>query len=156
MHITSQLNYAQLRYLQIERKFMARSKIIWSFLHYTLAKVAAKWQLRTFLFQKSQGENKSHIRNFSRYFSCKEKKFSSKCDCIGRKFKPYVTAGLEPGISGSQGKRCRNHWAAVPPITILLALTMTQQNKLCNFGIYSQLYLSDIPHPKKKRNQIGF
>ena len=46
------------------------------------------WQLLTLLFRKSEDENKSQICDFSRYFSRKGKKFSRKCDCIGRNFKP--------------------------------------------------------------------
>ena len=38
-----------------------------------LAKVAAKWQLLTLLFRKSEGDNKSQICDFSRYFSRKGK-----------------------------------------------------------------------------------
>ena len=77
----------------IERKFTARnqretkiSNVVVSL--FILAKVAAKWQLLTLLFRKSEGESKLQICNFSRYFSCKRKKFSRKCNCIhGRNFK---------------------------------------------------------------------
>ena len=40
---------------------------------FVLAKVAAKWQLLTLLFGKSEGDNKSQICDFSRYFNRKEK-----------------------------------------------------------------------------------
>lgn len=53
-------------------------------------KVAANWQLLTPFVSKAhlKGENKSQICDFSRYFSRKRKKFSRKCDCIGRNFEP--------------------------------------------------------------------
>ena len=38
---------------------------------------AAKWQLLALSFQKSEGENKSQICDFSRYFSRKGKKIQS-------------------------------------------------------------------------------
>ena len=41
---------------------------------FILAKVAAKWQLLTFLLQKSKGESKSQICDFSRNFGRKGKK----------------------------------------------------------------------------------
>ena len=73
MDVTSLLNITlQLRYLQ--RKFTARNKIILSFIYlFILAKVAAKWQLLTLLFQKSEGDNKSQICDFSRHFGHKGK-----------------------------------------------------------------------------------
>ena len=40
---------------------------------FILEKVAAKWQLLTILFRKSEGENKSQICDFSRYFISKGK-----------------------------------------------------------------------------------
>jgi len=54
------------------------------------AKVAANWQLVILLFQKSRGENKSQICNFSRYFSRKGNKFSRNCYCIGCNFEPWT------------------------------------------------------------------
>ena len=50
----------QLHYLQIKRKFTARNINFVTSL-FIFAKVAAKWQLLTLFFRKSEGENKSQI-----------------------------------------------------------------------------------------------
>ena len=71
MHVTSQLNYSTIT-LSSEKIHSEKQNnfVIYLFI---LAKVAAKWQLLTLLFRKSEGDNKSQICDFSRYFSRKGK-----------------------------------------------------------------------------------
>ena len=59
----------QLRYLQREFTSRKNNFVIYLFI---LTK-AAKWQLLTLLFRKSEGDNKSQICDFSRYFRRKGK-----------------------------------------------------------------------------------
>ena len=71
VHVTSQLNYSAIT-LSSEKIYREKQNnfVIYIFI---LAKVAAKWQLLTLLFRKSEGDNKSQICDFSRYFSRKGK-----------------------------------------------------------------------------------
>ena len=71
VHVTSQLNYYTIT-LPSEKIHSEKQNnfVIYLFI---LAKVAAKWQLLTLLFRKNEGDNKSQICDFSRYFSCKGK-----------------------------------------------------------------------------------
>ena len=71
VHLTSQLNYSTIT-LSSEKIHSEKQNnfVIYLFI---LAKVAAKWQMLTLLFRKSEGDNKSQICDFSRYFSRKGK-----------------------------------------------------------------------------------
>ena len=84
VHVTSQLNYYTIT-LPSEKIHSEKQNnfVIYLFIYlFILAKVAAKWQLLTLLFRKNEGDNKSQICDFSRYFS-------RKCDRIGRNFEPW-------------------------------------------------------------------
>ena len=75
VHVTSLLNYYTIT-LPSEKIHTEKQNnfVIYLFIYlFILAKVAAKWQLLTLLFQKNEGDNKSQICDFSRYFSCKGK-----------------------------------------------------------------------------------
>ena len=67
VHVTSQLHYSTIT-LSSEKIDSEKQNnfVIYLFI---LAKVAAKWQLLTLLFRKSEGDNKWQICDFSRYFS---------------------------------------------------------------------------------------
>ena len=89
VHVTLQLNYSTI--MLSSEKIHSKKQNNFVIYLFILAKVAAKWQLLTLLFQKSEGDNKSQICDFSRYFSRKGKTLNSgKCDCIGRNFEPWV------------------------------------------------------------------
>ena len=70
-HNITQLKYSTIT-LSSEKIYSEKQNnfVIYLFI---LAKVAAKWQLLTLLFRKSEGDNKSQICDFSRYFSRKGK-----------------------------------------------------------------------------------
>ena len=75
VHVTSQLNYYTIT-LPSEKIHSEKQNnfVIYLFIYlFILAKVAAKWQLLTLLFRKNEGDNKSQICDFSRYFSRKGK-----------------------------------------------------------------------------------
>ena len=71
VQVTSQLNYYTIT-LPSEKIHSEKQNnfVIYLFI---LAKVAAKWQLLILLFRKNEGDNKSQICDFSRYFSRKGK-----------------------------------------------------------------------------------
>ena len=71
VHVTSQLNYSTIT-LSSE-KIDSEKQNNFAIYLFILAKLAAKWQLRTLLFQKSEGDNKSQNCDFTRYFSRKGK-----------------------------------------------------------------------------------
>ena len=64
VHVTSQLT---------SEKIHSKKQNDFVLYLFILANVAAKWQLLTLLFRKSEGDNKLQICDFSRYFSRKEK-----------------------------------------------------------------------------------
>ena len=79
VHETLQLNYSTI--MLSSEKIHSEKQSNFVIYLFILAKVAAKWQLLSLLFRNSEGDNKSQICDFSRYFS-------RKCDCIGRNFEP--------------------------------------------------------------------
>ena len=76
MHVTSQRNYATITLSSDWKKTQGEKQNNFVISSFILVKRAAKWQLLTLLFRKSEDENKSQICDFSRFFSRKGEKGS--------------------------------------------------------------------------------
>ena len=104
VHITSQLNYSTMT-LSLEKIHSEKQHnfVIYLFI---LAKVAAKWQLLSLLFRKSEGD-KLQICDFSRYFSRKGKKLVVNATVLVAISSPVLLLNLTMAISMESLKYCK-------------------------------------------------